>query len=284
MWQVLLLSLPLFMPQTGGQPTSGRLAVSNIRPTLCPLGPPRADTTYLPTDVVHVTFDVSGLMLDAESRYRVTARLVVEDAAGKAVAAEDYGATPSRFGVLAGGRTRFAFHYVIPPDMPAGNYKAKLELTDLIARQDQMKSKMIQPTPDPARQATVEQAFKVAAPSFGLVRFVAGRGPFGQVETPCVGTVGEVLFLGATAIGLGKGREGLGHVEVRLEVQDATGRTLGKPQTSEFKDVSTAEPLLLKFELPLDQAGRFQVIFHSTDRASSPPRTATLKVPVTIVE
>lgn len=284
MWQVLLLCLPMFAPQVGQPTGDGRLMVSNVRPTLCPFGPPRTDTTYLPTDVVHVTFDVSGLKLDAEGRYRATARLVVEDAAGKAVASEDYGATPPRLGVLAGGSTRFSFHYLIPPDAPAGSYKAKLQLTDLVARQEQAKTKDALPAADPNRQVTVEQAFKVTAPSFGLVRFVCGRGAFGQAETPCIGAVGEVLFLGATAVGLGKGKEGNGHVEVRVEVHDAQGRILGKPQTSDFKDLSAGEPLLLKFELPLDRAGKFQVVFRATDKASSPTRSATLTIPVTVVD
>lgn len=272
MWQVMILALCLphhAASQSAGQtPGDGRLAVSNVRPTLCPLGPPRADNTYLPTDVVHVTFNVSGLKLDNDGRYRVAARLVIEDAAGKAVGGEDYGATPARLGVLAGGQSRFAFHYLVPPDAPPGSYKAKLQLTDVIANQT----------------TTVEQAFKVSAPGFGLVRFVAGRGPLGQAETPCLGAVGEVLFLGTTAIGLGKGKEGTGNLEVRVEVQDAQGKVLGKPQTSEFKDVNAAEPILLKFELPLDQAGKYQVVLRATDKASSPTRTATLTVPVTVVE
>jgi hypothetical protein len=218
--------------------------------------------------VVHVTFNLSGLQLDTEGRYRVSARLVIEDATGKSLATEDYGATPARLGVLAGGKTRFAFRYVIPPDAPTATYKAKLQLTDAVSNQT----------------ATVEQPFRVSPPGFGLIRCVVGRGPFGQAETPCVGAVGEVLFVGAAAVGLGKGKEGLGHLEVRVEVQDAQGKVLGKPQLSEFKDVSTSEPFLLKFELPLDQAGKYQVVFRATDKASSPSRTTTLTIPLTVVE
>jgi hypothetical protein len=46
--------------------------------------------------------------------------------------------------------------------------------------------------------------------------------------------------------------------------------------------VRTTEPLLLKFELPLDQAGKFQFVLKATDQTAN--RTATLTVPVTVVE
>jgi hypothetical protein len=267
MWQVMIVTLLLSAPREPQQ-SEARLAVSNVRPTLCPLGPARADTNYLPGDVVHVTFNVSGLKLDNDGRYRVEARLVVEDAAGKAVATEEYGKIPARLGVLAGGKTRFAFRHLIPFDAPASTYKAKLQLNDLIGNQS----------------TTVEHAFRVVAPTFGLIRFVSGRGPFGQAETPCLGTVGEVLFLGVHAVGLSKGKDNQGHLEVRVEVQDAQGKVLGKPQTSEFNAVNTNEPLFLKFELPLDQAGKYQVVLKAIDKASTPSRSATLTVPVTVVE
>src|SRR5262245_2398775 len=126
-------SLPPSPARGEGKETQGeKLTVKNVRPTLCPLGPTRADANYLPGDVVHVTFDVGGFKLDDEGRYRLGARLVVEDPAGKAILTEDYGFTPARVGALAGGRSRFAFRYIIPPELPAATYKAKLQLTDPI--------------------------------------------------------------------------------------------------------------------------------------------------------
>lgn len=44
---------------------------------LVDLVPTRPDTIYLPGDVVHVTFDVAGFKLDAEGRYRFSAKLQV---------------------------------------------------------------------------------------------------------------------------------------------------------------------------------------------------------------
>jgi hypothetical protein len=241
-------------------------SVTNIRPTLGALGPARADNTYLPGDIAHVTFDVSGLKLDDQGRYRVAAKLVVEDATGKTVAVEDYGAIPARLGALAGGKTRFAFRFAVPPDLAAGSYKAKLQLLDANSNQS----------------ATVQQEFKVTPPGFGLVRFQAGRGPFGQAETPPTGVVGEVLYLGLFAVGLSKGKEGTANIEVQLEVQDAQGKPLGKPQTSSFTEVNANEPLQLRFELPLDQAGKYKVQLKAVDKNSS--RFATLTIPVTVTE
>jgi len=240
--------------------------IGNVHTSVGALGAARGDINYLPGDIVHVTFDVSGLKLDGEERYRVGAKLVVEDTTGKTIATEDYGAIPPRLGILAGGKTRFAFRYLIPNDLAAGSYKAKLLLTDVIGKQE----------------ASVEQAFKVSPPGFGLIRFQAGRGPFGQAETPCTGAVGEVLYLRIAAVGLSKGKEGQGSLDVTMEVQDAQGKPIGKPQTTPFPSVNANEPLLLQFELPLDQAGKYKVTLKATDKPSN--RSATMTVPVTVVE
>jgi hypothetical protein len=206
------------------------------------------------------------MKLDGEERYRVAAKLVVEDTTGKMIATEDYGAIPPRMGILAGGKTRFAFRYLVPNELAAGSYKAKLFLTDVVGKQE----------------TTIEQPFKVSPPGFGLIRFQAGRGPFGQAETPCTGAVGEVLYLRIAAVGLSKGKEGQGSLDVTMEVQDAQGKTIGKPQTTAFPSVNANEPLLLQFELPLDQAGKYKVTLKATDKPSN--RSATMTVPVTVVE
>lgn len=243
-----------------------KLMVNKVRPTLVDLGPTRPDAAYLPGDVMHVTFDVAGFKLDEEGRYRYSARLTVEDSAGKTIGTEDYGTGPARLGVLAGGKSRFAFRVAIPADQPAGNYKARLVLGDVIGKSS----------------VTVEQSYKVLPAGLGLIRLQAGRGPFGQAETPCNGTVGEVLYVGLQAVGLLKGKDSVGVLDVTVEVQDSQGKTLGKPQVNSFTDINTNEPLQLRFELPLDQAGQFKVIFKAVDKTSS--KSTLLTVPVTVSE
>ncbi len=260
MFSLCLLCLT-FVPQV-----DGKLVISNIRATLVDLGPTRPDTNYLPGDVVHVTFDAAGFKLDEEGRYRFSAKLQVEDGAGKLMGSEDYGSSPSRLGVIGNGKSRFAFRLPIPVEQAAGNYKAKLVLSDV-------NSKAI---------VTVEQSYRVMAPGFGLIRLQTGRGPFGQSETPCTGNVGEVLHLGMQAVGLGKLKDNLGSLDITLEVKDAMGKSLGKPQVNNFPDINVNEPLQLRFELPLDQAGKYQVVFKGVDKASS--KSTTLTVPLQVVE
>lgn len=250
-----------FVPQV-----DGKLVVSNVRPTLVDLGPTRPDNNYLPGDLVHVTFDVAGFKLDEEGRYRFSAKLQVEDGAGKLMGSEDYGSSPARLGVLGNGKSRFSFRLPIPVDQPAGSYKAKLILTDVNSK----------------ATATVEQPYRVTSPGFGLIRLQTGRGPFGQSETPCTGNVGEVLHLGMQAVGLGKLKENLGTLDITLEVKDASGKVLGKSQVNQFTDINVNEPLQLRFELPLDQAGKYQLVFKATDKANA--KSATLIVPVQVVE
>lgn len=260
MWSVVCLLL-CGLPQT-----DGKLVVSKVRPTLVDLGPIRSDASYLPGDVMHVTFDVAGFKLDEEGRYRFSAKLMLEDSTGKLIGSEDYGMSPARLGVMAGGSSRFAFRLAIPLDQAAGNYKAKLVLGDMVAKTN----------------VTVEQAYKVLPAGFGLIRLQTGRGPLGQSETPCTGCVGEVMSMSLNAVGLSKGKDGNGSLEITLEVQDSQGKTLGKQQTSAFTDVSTNEPLQLRFDLPLDKAGKYQVVFKAVDKHSA--RTASLTVPVAVTE
>jgi len=255
---VLLLST---LPQT-----DSKIVISNIRPTLVSLGPTRPDNNYLPGDVLHVAFDAAGFKLDAEGRYCFSAKLQVEDGSGKLIGSEDYGNSPLRLGVLAGGKSRLAFRLPIPLDQPAGTYKAKLILGDVIGK----------------GTATVEQVYRVTPPGFGLIRLQTGRSAFGQAETPCTGVVGEVLHLGMQAVGVGKLKENLGTLDITLEVKDASGKTLGKPQLNSFAEINVSEPLQLRFELPLDQAGKYQMVLKATDKASS--RSATLTVPIVVTD
>lgn len=246
---------------------SATLSISKVRPTLVDLGPTRNDTNYMQGDVMHVTFDVAGMALDEEGRYRYAAKLTLEDSAGKAIANEDYGTSPARLGVLAGGKSRFAFRVPILIDQPPGTYKAKLVFEDVVGK----------------KTVNLEQAYRVLPAGFGLIRLYTGRGPLGQTETPASGVVGEVLFLGMQAVGLSKGKDNLGTLEVTVEMRDATGKVLGKPQTSTFPDIIVNEPLQLRFELPLDQAGKYQMVIKAVDKNST-SRNTTLTVPVTVSE
>ncbi|HQR42357.1 MAG TPA: hypothetical protein PLX97_06725 [Gemmatales bacterium] len=248
---VLLLTL---VPQS-----ENKLTISKVRPTLVGLGPTRPDTDFQPGDVMHVTFDVAGFMLDTEGRYRYSAKVDVENSAGKLVFSEDYGSSPARLALLGNGKTRFAFHLPIPADQPSGNYKVRLTLTDTIGK----------------KTGVLEQPYRVLSPRFGLVRLQT-------LPSSCIGTVGEVFNVGMQAINLAKNSEGLGHLELTLEVKDSNGKVLGKPQVNSFKDVSVNEPLLLRFELPLDQAGKFQLVFKGVDKVNG--RSATVTVPINVIE
>lgn len=243
-----------------------KLIITKVRPTLVDLGPARPDASYMPGDVMHVTFDVAGFKLDDSGLYRYSAKLTVEDGAGKVIGMEDYGNGPARLGAMGSGKSRFSFQLPISTDQAAGNYKAKLVMTDVIGK----------------GSATVEQAFKVIPAGFGLIRLQSGRGPFGRSSTPCSGNVGEVLTLGFQLVGVSKGKDSTGNVDLTVEIQDSQGKTLGKPQVTPFSEINTSEPMPLHFEVPLDQAGQFKIIFKAVDKTSS--RNTTLIVPVLVVE
>ena len=110
----------------------------------------------------------------------------------------------ARLGALAGGKSRFSFQLPIPADQAAGNYKAKLLMTDVTGK----------------GSAAVEQAYKVVSPGLeGLIRLQSGRGPFGRAPTPCSGNVGEVLSLGFQLVGVSKSKDNKGVVDLTVEIQ-----------------------------------------------------------------
>jgi len=257
-----LLALLLLQAPAG----ESKLTVTKIRPTLVDLGPVRPDANYMPGDVMHVTFDVAGFSLDADGLYKYSAKLSVEDSAGKVIGAEDYGNGPARLGVLGNGKSRFSFQLPIPADQTPGNYKAKLVMGDANAK----------------GTVTIEQAYKVVSPAFGFIRLQTGRGPFGRSPTPCSGNVGEALAFGFQLVGISKGKDNNGNVELTVEVHDNLGKTLGKPQVSSFTNLNANEPLPLTFEIPLDQAGQFKVVFKAVDKSNS--RSTTMTVPITVIE
>ncbi|HQR07606.1 MAG TPA: hypothetical protein PLN21_12330 [Gemmatales bacterium] len=246
--------------------SESKLIVSKVRPTLVDLGPARPDASYLPGDVMHVTFDVAGFALDPDGLYKYSAKLSVEDSAGKVIGSEDYGNGPARLGVLGNGKSRFSFQLPIPTDQAPGNYKAKLVMGDANAK----------------GTVTIEQAYKVVSPAFGFVRLQTGRGPFGRSPTPCSGNVGEALAFGFQLVGISKGKDNNGNVDLTVEVQDSQGKTLGKPQVSSFTNINATEPLSLTFEVPLDQAGQYKVVFKAMDKSNS--RSATMTVPIMVIE
>ncbi|MFT3880501.1 MAG: hypothetical protein QM703_12665 [Gemmatales bacterium] len=257
-----LLALLLLQAPAG----ESKLIVSKVRPTLVDLGPIRPDTSYLPGDVMHVTFDVAGFSLDAEGLYKYSAKLSVEDSAGKVIGSEDYGNGPARLGALGNGKSRFSFQLPIPVDQAPGNYKAKLVMGDANAK----------------GTVTIEQGYKVLSPAFGFVRLQTGRGPFGRSPTPCTGNVGEALAFGFHLVGISKGKNNNGNVDLTVEVQDSQGRMLGKPQVSSFTNLNANDPLPLTFEVPLDQAGQYKVVFKAVDKSNN--RSATMTLPFTVIE
>lgn len=243
-----------------------KLIVTKVRPTLVDLGPTRPDASYLSGDVMHVTFDVAGFSLDTDGLYKYSAKLSIEDGAGKVIGMEDYGNGPARLGVLGNGKSRFSFQVPIPVDQAPGNYKAKLVMGDANAK----------------GTVTIEQAYKVVSPAFGFIRLQTGRGPFGRSPTPCSGNVGEVLAFGFQLVGISRGKDNNGNVEMTVEVQDIQGKVLGKPQVSSFTNINTNEPFPLTFEIPLDQAGQYKVVFKALDKSNN--RSTTMTVPFTVVE
>jgi hypothetical protein len=272
MRSVITVGLALLVAAQGaGQGgTDGRLEVTNVRSTFGSLGSTRAELKVLPGEVVHLAFDVAGLQPDAGGRCRFETRLDVEQVKGGTAISVLKDADEARpFVALLGGRTRHGIQVVTGLEQQPGNYRVKVTVADRNGK----------------KETTFTREFTVVPPDFGLVRFQMSYDRSGQMNAPCAGVVGQTLFANVVAVGFQRARaESQGSLNVELNLVDAQDRPVGaKPLTGEFKDIPADTTFIpLRFELPLQRAGQFKLVFKATDTVAK--KTASAIIPLTVVE
>lgn len=260
-WTLCLLALtPL--------PQSEALRIFNARPTLGLLGPAAASQAYLPGDTVTVTFDVTGLKLDSEGRCKFAMTIQVEDAQGK-VCYVDSSESPTVGSLQNLSRVRHAAQVTLALDQPPGTYKMTLTVTDAQAK----------------GKATYTHNFTVGQPGFGLVRTQMTADPNGRQPAACTGVVGQTLSISTVAVGFqfgGPTKEASLNVEMMLQGEGGKMIT-AKPVKAEFRNIPSGTSYLpLRFDVPLQEAGKYTLVIKATDQVTS--KTAMLTMPIRIVD
>lgn len=264
-WTLSLMALISLAPAA----SADALRIDQLRPTLGLLGPALpADHTFVPGDVVTLTFDVSGLKLDSEGRCRFTTAVQVEDSQGK-VCYVDTTESPTVGSLQNVNRLRQAVQVTLGLDQTPGKYKVTLTVTDT-----QSKAK-----------TTGTYHFTVSKPAFSLVRTQMYADPTSRQPSACVGVVGQTLSISTVAVGFqfaSSNKEG--HLSVEMELQGEGGKRLtAKPIQAEFPNIPSGTNYLpLRFDVPLQQAGKYTLVIRATDRVTS--KTTTLTLPIRVWE
>jgi hypothetical protein len=260
--------LPLLALALGAGPGDD-LQIVNPRATYGYLGAPRPKGAgILPGDVAHVTFGVKGLQSDAHGRASLGIGIEIKDDAGKLVFQQKpYNAVAQdNFG---GDTLPCAAHVEIPLDTKPGTVHWTVTVEDRVAK----------------KQTTLKGEGKVLPPDFGLVRVGTFADPEGKIPVPAVNVVGATVFVGFSATGFARAKDGKPDLHVELRVLDDKGQPTSKTPLSGDVKADVPEGLLLlpmQFGLTLTRPGTFTVELSARDQTSG--KTATVSLPIRVVD
>jgi len=241
------------------------LELKNLRPVYGQFGPDRPDNKFLLGDVLHVTFDIVDIQVDAKTgmaKYQIAMDLV--DSKG----AVNFNSNKINEEALSlGGNQLPGFAQVlIGTDQAPGKYTLKVTVKDLLSKSAK----------------NVTYAFEVEPESFGFVRLLA----------PVAGLTGQPYIANFTVIGMARNDKKRPSVDIRMRVLDEAGKPL-QPQPFTMaipKDlpeelltkVETLPFVELQFPLFLNRPGRFTIEVEGTDNIAK--KTAKLRFPLTVLD
>ena len=247
---------------------AGALNITNVRNTYGQLGPTRANSKFLPGDVLYLTYDIEGMTVGEDGRVQYSTLLEVFNKDGKSLIEQKEPAERLEFIPLGGGRIPAQAFITIGVDQPAGEYTAKVIVTDKVSKATK----------------TIERKFEVSAPEFGLVGVYAGADDRGSNPAPTTGVIGQTIFIFYSSVGFKRDAvKNQPNMHFEMMPFDEAGKpTLGKAISH---DVTAADEKLptypLRFALPLTRPGKFTVRLSCTDKLTG--KTATLELPVLVI-
>ncbi len=246
MLHLLVSCLALSLGQGAGK-GAGRLEITNPRSTYGHLGAVRPkDAGIIPGDVVHVSFDILNLKLDANGRAAYSVEIEVRDAKGElAYHQRPYNAVAQNF--FGGNSMPCSAHVEVPLDAQPGARHWKVTIHDRTAD----------------TKATLEGKGEVLKPGFALVRIGTFADGDSRVPVPPIGVAGGNLYVNCAAVGFARDpKTQQPDVWVEMRVLDDKGQpTFTKPINGHIKqDVPPSLRIVpMHFGLTLNRPGRFTV-------------------------
>jgi hypothetical protein len=269
MWTtVALLSALSYAPGQAGQ-----LELKNPRFTYGILGQERKDDTFLPGDMVVLSFDIDGLKTkpDGTAQYSMGMKLI-NNKKNKAVFEKE--PQPMEVVNSLGGSHQPAFSLTnLFHDTEPGEYTIHLEVKDVLGN---------------ATAMPLERKFTVKKMEFGIVRpgFVyldlnENQGGAAPSLAPPLAVPGQNLMLHFTTVGFTEaGEKSEPKVSVEVSIQDESGKpVLAKPiggKGESYPDANVRKLKILPFNVPilLNRTGKFKIVISAKDENNS-GKTAT---------
>jgi hypothetical protein len=279
MWTTLALLSAL----SGTPAQAGQLELKNPRFTYGILGQERKDDTFLPGDMVILSFDIDGLKIkpNGTAQYSMAMKLF-NHKKNKYVFEKD----PQELTVVnsLGGTHQPAYALTnLFPDAEPGDYTIHVEVKDILAN---------------TAAKPLERKFNVKKLEFGIVRpgFVymdlnenqAGALPY---LAPPLAVPGQNLMLHFTTVGFAEaGEKNEPKVSVEVVIQDESGKpVLTKPisgKAESYPDAEAQKLKILPFRVPVqvNRTGKFKILITAKDENNS-GKTATFPaLDLTVVE
>jgi len=245
-----------------------KLEIANPRFTYGYLGAIRPRTGALPGDVIHFSFDVKNLKLDATGRTAYSLAIDITDEQGNLFYQQKpYNSVAQAF--FGGNTLPCSARLSIPLDTKPGIYNLKVTIEDRIAK----------------TSVVHEGKGKVIEPGFGLIRVGTYADAEGRTPVPPVGVVGGSLYVDFSAVGFGRdAKTKQPDLKVQLRVLDDKGQaTFVKPLSGHVKEgvLENARIIPLQFGLTLNRPGRFTIELDA--RCEVCGKSSTVRLPVRIL-
>ena len=279
MWTTLALLSAL----SGAPGQGGQLELKNPRFTYGFLGQERKDSTFLPGDMVVLSFDIEGLKTkeDGTARYSMGTKLFSHKK-NKYVFEKD----PQEMAVvnsLGGSRQPIYAWTNIPTDMEPGDYTLRVDIRDILGKSAEVK---------------VERKYTVRKLEFGIVRpgFIYLDLNENQIGTapyfaPPLAVPGQNLMLHFTTVGFAEaGEKNEPKVSVEVEIQDESGKpVVQKPKsgkTTAYPDDNARKLKVLPWQIPvqINRSGKFKIVISAKDENSSGKSVTFPPLDLTVVE
>jgi hypothetical protein len=253
-----------------GAGQEGDLQIVNPRPTYGYLGAPRPKGTgILPGDVAHFTFGIKGLKFDDQGKAAYSIAIEIKDDAGHVVFEQKpYNAVAQNF--FGGDTLPCAAQVEVPLSLKPGAVHWTITVADRTA----------------GRKVELKGEGKVLPADFGIVRVGTFADPEGHTPVPAVGVVGGTMYVGFSAVGFGRTKDGQQpDLHVAMRVLDITGQPTSKAKIEGDVKANVPDDLRfipMHFGLTLTRPGQFIVELTANDRTGG--KTATVSLPLRVVD
>jgi hypothetical protein len=241
------------------------LEIKNVRPSYGPLGAKRAETKFLPGDVLWINYDIDGLTFDAKTgKSSHETKLEFLDGKGEVLFERK---TPNQTTAQLGGTSMPGdLHVILGLGLPAGKYTVKLTVTDILGKQSK----------------SIVYPIQLLPSAFGFV----------AVTAPALGLPGQHHLTDFGLVGMALDpKTKLPLIEATFQVLDQNEKPVAREQKMNLpadlpagvgaKDLS--QVVQVQFPLFLNRTGQFYIDIVAIDKNAKDARVH-MRFPLTVLD